>query len=200
MNQEFWNKRYQEEKTLYGLEPNRFFAEKIKQLRVGRLLLPGEGEGRNAVYAAYLGWTVIAFDMSEIARENALLWAKQKREHLHYHLATAQSFPYPTHYYDAVALMFFHLPLELRKMVHQKIAKSLKPGGKLILTGFGKEQLNFESGGPKDAEMLYDIDTLKKEFDRIHWLEAYDRIEALKEGKGHQGPGHVISLYGELEE
>ncbi len=39
--------------TYMAIKPNHFFKEQIDKISVpGKLLLPGEGEGRNAVYAA----------------------------------------------------------------------------------------------------------------------------------------------------
>ncbi|MEL0011261.1 MAG: hypothetical protein VW868_06830 [Bacteroidota bacterium] len=71
---EFWNQRYSEQGYAYGTEPNEFFKEALlsykEELHLGssRLLMPAEGEGRNAVYAAELGFKVTAFDVSEQAR------------------------------------------------------------------------------------------------------------------------------------
>ena len=50
----FWNERYVSKEYVYGKEPNTFFKDFIHQkLRIpGKLLLPAEGEGRNAVFAA----------------------------------------------------------------------------------------------------------------------------------------------------
>lgn len=59
---EFWNRRYREKEFAYGIEPNEFLKEQLAQLPPGRILFPGEGEGRNAVYAAQLGWQVNSFD------------------------------------------------------------------------------------------------------------------------------------------
>ena len=53
---EFWNERYSQEAYAYGTEPNAFFKSRIDQLSPGKLLLPAEGEGRNAVYAATKGF------------------------------------------------------------------------------------------------------------------------------------------------
>jgi hypothetical protein len=52
---EFWNQRYAEAAFAYGSEPNAFFAEQLSKLEPGKLLLPAEGEGRNAVFAAKNG-------------------------------------------------------------------------------------------------------------------------------------------------
>ena len=60
----FWNERYSTNEYAYGTEPNEFFKSVLSKLEVGKLLLPGEGEGRNAVYAAKQGWHVTAFDTS----------------------------------------------------------------------------------------------------------------------------------------
>ena len=72
---EFWDQRYSEPGFAYGLDPNAFFVEVLDSLTPGRLLLPGEGEGRNAIYAAGNGWKVSAYDQSIVARDKALEWA-----------------------------------------------------------------------------------------------------------------------------
>lgn len=69
---EFWDQRYRENASVYGLEPNPFFKAFIDKHKSGRLLLPAEGEGRNAIYAAAKGWQVDAFDFSEVSRDKAL--------------------------------------------------------------------------------------------------------------------------------
>ncbi len=72
MQVEFWNTRYAEKAYAYGEKPNVFFAEKINELQPLSLLLPAEGEGRNAVYAAKLGWDVTAFDYSSEGKDKAV--------------------------------------------------------------------------------------------------------------------------------
>ena len=74
----FWDSRYDTDHFVYGIQPNRFFASQIDKLPPGTILLPGEGEGRNAVYAAAVGWEVDAFDQSRIASEKALGFAALK--------------------------------------------------------------------------------------------------------------------------
>ena len=69
---EFWNQRYQNEEYVYGKEANVFFSEQLQKLEPSTLLLPAEGEGRNAVFAAKLGWEVTGLDYSEEAKKKAL--------------------------------------------------------------------------------------------------------------------------------
>ena len=52
----FWNERYSEKEYVYGEAPNVFFATQLNTLPPGTIILPCEGEGRNAVYAAANGW------------------------------------------------------------------------------------------------------------------------------------------------
>lgn len=78
MAKAFWDQRYAEDGFVYGPHPNLFFCKELGKLKPGRLLLPGEGEGRNAVYAARRGWEVVAFDQSSEGQRKALALAAQK--------------------------------------------------------------------------------------------------------------------------
>ena len=81
---EFWNNRYSEKEFVYGELPNVFLAEELKKLEPGTIILPCEGEGRNAIYAAQLGWEVRAFDFSESARHKAETLADKKQVDISY--------------------------------------------------------------------------------------------------------------------
>ena len=192
----FWNNRYQEQPNLYGEHPNEYFAAILNQLPPGKLLLPGEGEGRNALYAAKHHWEVTAFDQSEIAQAKCLEKAQSENLTVHYITADAKTFPFSQHKFDLIALIFFHLPREERVDIHQKISLALAENGSLLIEGFGKHQTQFASGGPKDPEMLYDLEELKQEFPDIEWTESFDGEIELKEGRGHDGTAHVIRLLG----
>lgn len=56
---DFWNNRYDEKAYAYGLSPNIFFKEQLGLLPIGSILLPAEGEGRNAIFALNEGSEVI---------------------------------------------------------------------------------------------------------------------------------------------
>ena len=74
---QFWDERYGDDEYAYGTKPNTWFAEQLARMAQGRLLLPAEGEGRNAVYAAKLGWEVTAFDISAAGRDKAMRLAEK---------------------------------------------------------------------------------------------------------------------------
>ena len=67
----FWDERYSNKEFVYGTLPNQFFKDQLDKLKPGKILMVGEGEGRNAVYAAKLGWQVDAIDSSNVAKEKA---------------------------------------------------------------------------------------------------------------------------------
>jgi len=57
-----WDERYSNEAYAYGELPNDYLKEQLEKANVGKILFPADGEGRNGVFAAKLGWDVSAFD------------------------------------------------------------------------------------------------------------------------------------------
>ena len=194
--QQFWDQRYAENETVYGNEPNKFFRLFIDQHKPGTLLLPAEGEGRNAVYAASRGWQVDAFDFSQVAKEKALDFARGERVVINYELKNIADFKAGKQY-DAVGLIFIHLPEVLRKKFHQEVYNSIKPGGFMVLEAFAKEQAQLESGGPRDATLLYDAPSLCNDFPFLHMISCEQKEIFLEEGDYHKGKASVLRMIGQ---
>ena len=198
MNQEnFWNQRYAAENYAYGTLPNAYLKEKSADLRPGKILLPAEGEGRNAVFIAKMGWEVEAFDQSTAGKNKALLLAEHYDVKISYTISDVENTDYPENSFDALALIFAHFPGENRRSYHRKLSSFLKPGGYLIIEGFSKEhatfqQLNPKSGGPRDPGMLYE---LKEDFNNFEFTEAAEHQITLAEGEFHQGEASVIRIF-----
>jgi len=179
----FWDERYSGEEYVYSTEPNQFFKEQIDKLtKRGNLLLPGEGEGRNGVYAAKLGWQVDAFDHSTIARAKAFKLAERKAVKINYSVADLTEFIPVKNYYNAAAIIFVHFDSEERSVFHHKIIDSLKPGGKLILEAFSKNQFGKNSGGPQNIEMLYSLEEIKNDFIEMKTILLEEKNVFLNEG------------------
>lgn len=191
-----WNERYSGIDYVYGEEPNVFFSEQIQSLKPGKLILPCEGEGRNAVYAASIGWEVNAFDSSTVGRIKAMELANKKQVFVNYIIDDAAIISFPENNYDVVAFIYAHLPSDIRKPIHQKAMSWLKPGGKIILECFNPKQLNNLSGGPKDLSMLYTEDMLKEDFKELKIEMLQTESIVLNEGKYHQGVADVIRFVG----
>ncbi|MFD2203146.1 class I SAM-dependent methyltransferase [Shivajiella indica] len=199
MNSQFWDEKFSLNPNLYGEGPNEFLKEQLSIFAKGKILFPGEGEGRNALYAASLGWDVTALDQSYIAQKHTLLKAEDSGLKLHYLVCDVSHFIPEPESFDLIALIYFHLPLSIRDNVHQTFEKSIRKGGTILIEGFGKKQLKYSSGGPKNEEMLYDIHEIKSSFPNIQWEYEFDGIIHLNEGKGHSGDGHVVRLRGKIK-
>ena len=96
--------------------------------------------------------------------------------------------------------MFLHLPSELRTDFYQKLADSLKPGGKIFLEGFSKEQLGLTSGGPKDLNLLFSVEELEKDFSMLNILSNENAERILNEGNFHSGNARLVQLIAEKPE
>lgn len=195
MENNFWDNRYSQGVDLYGTEPNQYFKEKVGQLKPGSLLIPGEGEGRQAISAARLGWQVTAFDMSKVGRQHAMEKAESLALPLNYQLSKAEEFNFEKETFDCAALIYFHLSSAIRTNIHKKIASSVKPGGYLILEGFHPKQIALSSGGPKNEEMLYTAEMLSKDFEGWEFMEKLEGEVLLQEGSGHAGKAYVSRLF-----
>lgn len=190
---EFWDRRFSAPGFAYGASPNAWLAGSISRLEPGALLLPGEGEGRNAVWAAEQGWAVTAFDLSRVARDKALGLAGARGVQLDYRLASLTD-PWPVRpgSFDAVGLVFVHVPSAIRPVVHRAALLACRPGGRVLLQGFTPRQLGRGTGGPKDGDMLYDPDDLARDFSGGEIVQLEERVEELAEGVYHRGPASVV--------
>ena len=159
-------------------------------------MLPAEGEGRNAIYAASKGWQVDAFDFSDEARKKAIELAEQNKVHINYEVRKIEDF-LATKKYDAVGLIYAHLPAATRQNFHREIHNSLRSGGYLVFEAFAKEQIHFNSGGPKEISLLYDAPTVCSDFPFLHIISCGQKEIELHEGPFHKGKAAVLQLVGQ---
>jgi SAM-dependent methyltransferase len=192
---EFWNNRYKEESLAYGSLPNAFLKSQLDILPVpGHLLLPCEGEGRNAIYAALHGWRVDAFDYSNEAQQKALKWAIESQVNINFEVSDITEYIFEQEKYDVIAFIYAHFPEDLRIDAHHKAIESLKTGGKIILEAFNPRQLGKNSGGPKHADLLYTTEMLKRDFSSLEITYLEEKNVFLDEGLYHHGQAEVIRL------
>lgn len=189
-----WDERYAQKEYVYGKKPNEFFKQELAKHKPGKILLPAEGEGRNAVYAAKLGWEVYAFDSSSEAIKKAQQLASENNVEIHYTLSSFEEVDYPDDFFDLIGLFYAHTLS--RSDNHKKLIRFLKPKGAIILEGFSKEQIHYNSGGPRKIEMLFSEEELQNDFADLTELIT-EKIEIqLNEGKQHNGKASVIRLIG----
>ncbi len=197
-----WNDRYSADEFAYGEQPNNYLKEQLEKLDVGTILFPAEGEGRNAVFAAKLGWTVSAFDISAEGRKKALLLAEANKVTIDYQVGELQALDYKPGQFDAIALIYAHFPADIKSSIHKTLDKYLRKGGIIIFEAFSKNHLDYLArnenvGGPKDIASLFSIDELRSDFANYEVVELEEKEIELSEGLFHNGKGSVIRFVGQ---
>ena len=198
---EFWDARYREAGFAYGSEPNAFVKDRLNAIAPkGRILFPAEGEGRNAVYAASLGWDVHAYDISEGGREKAMQLAQAQDVRIDYRIAGFLDVDYPTRSFDALVFSYVHVPTSLKASVLHAQKTFLKEGGLFLFEGFSVNNLplraaNPQIGGPDNIDMLYSVEEIATLFEGVPNLHVWEEEVELSEGKYHVGKAIVIRAH-----
>jgi SAM-dependent methyltransferase len=188
-----WDERFGKAEPVYGDEPNAYMREQAARIERGKkILVPGDGYGRNGIWLAKQGFEVHTVDVSQVGVERARASAEKAGVKMHIEQADALVWRWPVAEFDAVFSIFFHMPSVMRAEVHPKMLAALKPGGLLILTAFTPGQLKFTSGGPKQVDLLCTAEILKQDFAPAEVVELEEVEVELKEGRTHSGRGAVV--------
>jgi 2-polyprenyl-3-methyl-5-hydroxy-6-metoxy-1,4-benzoquinol methylase len=196
-----WNYRYSKDEFAYGEQPNNYLKEQLEKLNVGTILFPAEGEGRNAVFAAKLGWKVSAFDISDQGKKKALRLAETNNVTIDYHVGELQTVTYNNGQFDCMALIYAHFPADIKSAYHRTLDTYLRQGGIIIFEAFSKKHIGYISinekiGGPRDSASLFSIAELKLDFANHEIIELVEKEVELNEGIFHNGKGSVIRFVG----
>lgn len=198
---EFWNNRYSHHEFVYGMEPNVYVKEKLPLFEVGKILFPADGEGRNSVYAAQLGWDVSAFDQSIKGKDKAEKLAQLKNVTINFSIQSFLEERYKPEEFDIICLTFVHFKPDMKMAMHLRLDSYLKVGGYIILEAYSKEhrkinKINPAIGGPPDENLMYSIEEIERDFKNYELLELEKKKINLKEGLGHVGESSVIRFIG----
>ncbi|MFN8310804.1 MAG: class I SAM-dependent methyltransferase [Chitinophagales bacterium] len=198
---ERWNERYSDAVFAYGELPNEFLKEQLQKLTPGSILFPAEGEGRNAVFAATLGWKTTAFDISSAGRNKAQLLAQKNDVTIQYLVGELDDLHFQNAPFDAIALIYAHFPAPVKSQIHKKLDTLLRVGGCIIFEAFSKKHLQYQSknekvGGPKDIESLFSLEEIQADFPNYKIIQLEECEIELQEGRYHNGTGSVIRFVG----
>jgi SAM-dependent methyltransferase len=191
-----WNERFSEPGFAYGTDPNEFLVEVADTIPRGRVLCLAEGEGRNAAYLAGLGYDVTAVDLSDVGREKAMALAGERGVAVDYVLADLTKFEIDEGGWQAIVSIFCHLPPPARLDLHARCVRGLTIGGVLVLEGFTPRQLELGTGGPKNRELLFEVDDLRHELSGLDLEIAREVERPVVEGKYHTGVASVVQIVG----
>lgn len=191
-----WDERYNTDGYFFGKQPNDFFKTEIEKLKPGKALFVGEGEGRNSVYAATLGWTVDAIDNSKVGKTKADLLAKENNVKLNYVVADAFKYTFTKDYYDAIFLIYFHVPKDIRSEFNFNILSALKENGNLVLLVYDEEHLENNANGPSDINYLYTLQELAEDFIDLSF-NIFEKETFKRDVNGKTQKATVIKFVGE---
>ncbi len=198
--QELWEERFSSRDYAYGTEPNVWVREVLERITPGTILFAGEGEGRNAVWAAEHGWLVKAFDLTNAGRNKALQLATTRGVDIDYWVQDITDLNPLDHVVDVVAHSFLHLSPEVQKVHIPKLLHSLRPGGSLVSESYHTSQLGRSSGGPQSIEMLHDLNVVLSEYHAVEGIvfkqeHAEVATVMLDESDLHRGEARVVRLH-----
>jgi len=155
MQREDWDRRYAAVHNLWAAKPNRFLVAEVSSLPPGRALDLACGEGQNSIWLATLGWTVTGVDFSSVAIEKARARAEREDVEVEFVCSDLLELEPEAAAFDLVIVFYIHIPAGPRRVVLERAAKALAPGGRFLLVGHDLANLTEGVGGPSDPSILF---------------------------------------------
>lgn len=194
MNADFWNQRYSAKAYAYGVEPNDFLVEQAHRIPAGRVLCVAEGEGRNAVYLAKLGYEVTAVDMSAAGLAKARRLAESSGVAIATQQADLASYVIEPTSWQGVVSIFAHVPPPVRRSLYGAVVRGLRPGGVVIVEAYAPRQLQYQTGGPRQPDLLVSLDALREDLRGLREIVGREQERRVVEGEFHTGLGAVVQF------
>ena len=194
MDAEFWNTRYAGEGFVYGTAPNDFVAAVAARLPPGPVLCLAEGEGRNAVWLAARGHAVTAVDQAEVALAKARQLAAARQVKIATVVADLAAWPIAPGAWAGIVATWLHLPPALRRAVFARAARGLQPGGCLVFEAYTPAQLAYDTGGPRDPQLLPTAAQLREELAGLEFEILRELERDVSEGTAHTGRAAVVQV------
>jgi SAM-dependent methyltransferase len=175
VKREDWDRRYAAVENLWAVRPNRFLVAEAGDLDPGRALDLACGEGQNAIWLASLGWDVVGVDYSEVAIAKARARADRDGVDVDFVCADLVSYLPDTGAFDLVLVLYLHIAAEQRRVVLDRAAAALAPGGTFVFVGHDLTNMTEGVGGPSDPEILCTPEQIAAELPRLA-LEKAERV------------------------
>ena len=202
---QFWDERYASLPWAYGQEPNDFLRQEVDALRTTwghfkgrRALCLADGEGRNGVYLAQLGFEVTSLDFSAQARKKALQWAQTCGVALQYTLMDLNDYDFNSNdslaleavgkSWDLIVAIFFQPSKPTRERLYAGLNQALSAQGHFIL------ETKHERSSP-ESERYPGLATLVRDIEPLLLVTGQECARELNEGTYHLGMHEVTQLH-----
>ena len=157
-------------------------------------LAVADGEGRNGVWLAGQGLDVLSIDASRVGLAKARALADRHGVDIDLEVADLSAWEWPRDRFDLVAAIFIQFAgPELRSRLFEGFQRTIRPGGVLLVEGYGERQLRYRTGGPGIPENLYQMRRLLMAFPGWEILASRDADIVLSEGNAHSGISHSVA-------
>ena len=191
----FWDERYGTEEYVYGTAANDFLAAECHRIPSGHVLCLADGEGRNGVHLAALGFEVTSVDASSVGLAKARRLAESRRVVIHTQLADLSTFDLGRGAWTGIVSIFAHLPPDVRRAVHHQVPDALAPGGCFLLEAYTPTHRKLgRPGGPPEIDWLMTLETLATELAPLEIVLGREIERDVNEGHQHAGLSHVVQV------
>ena len=194
-----WDERYSALAYAYGKTPNQFLEQNYQVIPKGRVLSLAEGEGRNAVFLAKLGYDVTAIDSSQVGLDKAKKLAEENGVSIALIHADLADFEIGENRWDGIISIFCPLPSVIRKVLHKKVVAGLKTQGVFLVEAYTPNQLKYDTGGGKSADLMNTKESLSLELYGLTFKHLVELERAVLEGIYHTGLGAVVQAIASKE-
>ena len=193
-----WDRNYAGPDYIFGTAPNEFLATQAHRFAPrGRILVPGDGEGRNGVWLSGQGFDVVSVEASAVGVGKARALAASLAVTPDIQHGNLDAWAWPVGTFDGVASIFVHFVPQARRLLHRRMLNALKPGGILVLEAFTPRHVEKRAtgsrGGPP-AEMLYTDAVLRDDFTGATYEYIEEADVVLDEGSRHTGRASMVRL------
>lgn len=124
--------------AFFSKQPNALLVKTVANLKPGKALDIGMGQGRNTLYLAQQGWDVTGIDVADEAVNAALAQAKEKKLQINTRLEPMQTFDFGVNQWDLIVHVYEGC-LNGDSSKFERIVKALKPGGLLVFEFFHQD-------------------------------------------------------------
>jgi SAM-dependent methyltransferase len=187
----YWDARYSEKGFAYGELPNDFLKSalpfKSQSQRSRRAISLCEGEGRNAVFLAQLGYQVTAVDFSAVGLLKAQALAQRHGVHIDCVVTDLADLDLGTDQWDLVIAIFCQPESSVRQRLYGQLGHALRQRGRFI------SETKVESG-PNASDRYPGIGLLQEELAPLKVVFAQEIERLLNEGTYHQGPHRTAQI------
>jgi SAM-dependent methyltransferase len=191
-----WNERFSRKGFAYGEEANEFLKSTVNLLPKGRILCIGEGEGRNALFLTMAGYEVTAIDISDVGLEKTRKRANEKNVTIKTIHADLTQYDFGKEIWQGIVSIYFHVHKDDRAPLHHRCVEALTKDGVFIMESYSTNQLKFETGGPKNIDLLLDLNEVRDELNGLDFKIAREIEREIIEGDFHTGMGSVVQIVG----